>query len=227
MKSIYPIKSKTKIAITLLSMIILLLCGVLVERYFFSKINEGSASIYNDRLIPSTAIYHLSDHISERRFLLLNDTIRAEETKSELAWHRYKEDSIITAFEQTYLVADESKALNQLKSNLDDYNKMEAELLSEKSIKDFALLEQQYSGIREELLALSNIQTRVGLTLQKENDRLNSNADVISQLLVIVLILTCLIAQAFVLASKSIIPSLQQKHNLKWFLKVEVYPFIR
>lgn len=214
MKNLYPIQSKTKVAITLLSMIILLLCGVLVERYFFSRINEGSASIYNDRLIPSTAIYHLSDHLAERRFLILNDTLQLREIKNELAWHRHKEDSIIAAFELTYLVADESTSLNQLKTHLNSYNQIEAELISGKSEINFAQLEQQYTSIRAELLELSNIQTRVGRTLQNENDRLNSSADIISQLLVIVLIITCLIAQAFVLASKSIIPSLKQKHNL-------------
>lgn len=213
MNILYPIKSKTKVAITLLSMIILLLCGVLVERYFFSKINEGSASIYNDRLIPSTSIYHLSDHIAERRFLWQNDSIHSDEMIRELSLHRHKEDSIIAAFELTYLVADESTSLNQLKTHLNKYNQIEAELLSDNLKNSFTELEQQYASIRRELLELSNIQTRVGLTLQNENDRLNSSADVVSQLLVIVLIITCLIAQAFVLASKSIIPAVRQKHN--------------
>ncbi len=218
MKNLYSISSKSKVAITLLSMIILLLCGVLVERYFFSKMNEGSASMYNDRLIPSTAIFHLSDHIAQRRLLMLSkaryEDQQVEEIQKTLSWHQHKEDSIITAFEQTYLVEDESVSLEQLKAELNAYNQLEANLIASTTDSELAKLDIQYSNIREELMELSNIQTRVGQKLQTENERLTSNADVITQLLVVVLIITCLIAQAFVLASKSIIPAISQKHNL-------------
>tara|TARA_R110000850_G_scaffold59701_2_gene137730 strand:+ start:410 stop:1069 length:660 start_codon:yes stop_codon:yes gene_type:complete len=218
MKNLYSISSKSKVAITLLSMIILLLCGVLVERYFFSKMNEGSASMYNDRLIPSTAIFHLSDHIAQRRLLMLSkaryEDQQVEEIQKTLSWHQHKEDSIITAFEQTYLVEDESVSLEQLKAELNAYNQLEANLITSPTDSELAKLDIQYSNIREELMELSNIQTRVGQKLQTENERLTSNADVITQLLVVVLIITCLIAQAFVLASKSIIPAISQKHNL-------------
>ncbi len=218
MKNLYSISSKSKVAITLLSMIILLLCGVLVERYFFSKMNEGSASMYNDRLIPSTAIFHLSDHIAQRRLLMLSkaryEDQQVEEIQRTLSWHQHKEDSIITAFEQTYLVEDESVSLEQLKAELNAYNQLEANLITSPTDSELAKLDIQYSNIRKELMELSNIQTRVGQKLQTENERLTSNADVITQLLVVVLIITCLIAQAFVLASKSIIPAISQKHNL-------------
>ncbi len=217
MKSLYPIRSKTKVAITLLSMIILLLCGVLVERHFFSQVNKGSASIYNDRLIPSTAIYHLSDHIAQRRLILLSVTQAGAadigKIRQQLSYHQQQEDSIITAFEQTYLVEDESISLEHLKANLGVYNQMESNMLHTTSEGDGPELASQYQKLRDELMKLSNIQTRVGQKIHNENERLTSNADVVSQLLVVVLIITCLIAQAFVLASKSIIPKVRQKHN--------------
>jgi hypothetical protein len=212
MNNLYSIRPKSKVAITLLSMVVLMLCGVLAERYIFSRIKEASTSIVKDRLIPSTAIYHLSDHFTQRKLALADTTYKAGPLRQHLHWHRAKEDSIIEAFEKTYLVEDEALSLGELKAHLSQYNQLEQQFLNGASTAE--QLNSEYNLMREELLELSNIQTRVGQKLQTENERLTSNADVISQILVIVIIVCCLVAQGFVLASKSIIPSIKQKHNL-------------
>lgn len=212
MNNLYSIRPKSKVAITLLSMVVLMLCGVLAERYIFSRIKEASTSIVKDRLIPSTAIYHLSDHFTQRKLALADTTYKARSLEQQLQWHRTKEDSIIEAFEKTYLVEDEALSLGELKAHLSQYNQLEQQFLNDASTAE--QLNGEYNLMREELLELSNIQTRVGQKLQTENERLTSNADVISQILIIVIIVCCLVAQGFVLASKSIIPSIKQKHNL-------------
>lgn len=212
MNNLYSIRPKSKVAITLLSMVVLMLCGVLAERYIFSRIKEASTSIVKDRLIPSTAIYHLSDHFTQRKLALADTTYKAKPLELLLHWHRTKEDSIIEAFEKTYLVEDEALSLGELKAHLSQYNQLEQQYLNDASTAE--QLNSEYNLMREELLELSNIQTRVGQKLQTENERLTSNADVISQILIIVIIVCCLVAQGFVLASKSIIPSIKQKHNL-------------
>lgn len=218
MKNLLAIQGKYKVALALLTMIVLLLCGVLLERNFLGELNKASASIYNDRLIPSTAVYHISDHITQRRFLVqecLEDPHRlSKNEREELTLHRLKEDSIVKAFEQTFLVADESERLNRLKIHLRDFYLVEESLLDSTSQYTLADLNSVFFNIRHELRELSKIQTRVGQKLLDKSESLSSKAGMVSQFQVVILVIICLVAQGFILASKAIIPAFKQKHNL-------------
>lgn len=218
MKALFSIRSKYKVAISLLMLIVILLCGVLLERSFFSRVNQTSSSIYNDRLIPSTAVYHLSDHITQRLFIAEeyaeNPPAMLSATKHQLSIHEQLTDSIITAFEETYLVNSESKSLEMLKSHLAHYKYVEQEFLTTGDPEKLKATHQLYTKIRGELLKLSQIQTRVGKELLDETHSITSNAGMISQLQVVALIITCLVIQAFILASKAISSPLKQPHHL-------------
>ncbi len=218
MKALFAIRPKYKLAMILLTLIVILLCGVLAERSFFSQVNAASASIYKDRLVPSSAVYHLSDHISQRRFML-EDHVRTSqggvrELQQKLARHQGQMDSIIVAFEETYLVKNESKSLALLKTHLEDYDRAEAILLAGSTPADLSAAREIYQQIRRELMKLSNIQTRVGQDLFEETQDISSNAGMISQIQVVALIVSCLLIQAIILASKAISSPLKQRHNL-------------
>ena len=218
MKAFFDIRPKYKIALSLLTLVILLLCGVLVERNFFSRVNEASTSIYKDRLIPSTAVYHLSDHITQRRFMLegfLEDSKNSRnEVRDALTDHQQEMDSIVRAFEETYLVENESKSLTRLKEKLVAYTQIENSILSEKGSKGLQRLHGKYADIRTELMELSQIQTRVGQKLFNKTQNLTSNAGMVSQLQIVALIVICLITQGFILASRAISSNVKQSYNL-------------
>lgn len=218
MKVLLAIRPKYKVAWSLLMLIIILLCGVLAERSFFSRVNEASTSIYNDRLVPSTAVYHLSDHITQRRFLaeayVQKTSVTSADVQQQLSFHQQQMDSIITAFEETYLVKNESKSLKMLKAHLQHYSELEKDLLVAGGMQKFKAVHTTYDKIREELMELSEIQTRVGQKLLDETHSITSNAGVVSQLQVAVLIIICFVLQAFILATKAISPPIQQRHNL-------------
>lgn len=218
MKALFSIRPKYKIALSLLTLIVILLCGVLVERSFFSRVKEASNSIYNDRLMPSTAVYHIADHITQRRFTIeayvLQYPKAMEETRLELALHRQQTDSIVAAFEETYLVQKESESLEIMKKYLEDYKNIEQQLLVTGNPLDLKANLRAYNNIREELKQLSQIQTNVGQDLLDETESIASNAVMLSQLQIVALILTCLIAHAFILASRAISSPLKQRHNL-------------
>lgn len=218
MKAIFSIGPKLKIALSLLMLIVILMCGVLLERSFFSRVNEASTSIYNDRLVPSTAVYHLSDHITQRQFIVEEFVLSYPEASPvaghKLFVHQQQTDSIITAFEKTYLVKKESKSLEALKKYLADYRKVETELLTTGDPEKLEATHYLYSDIRSELMKLSQIQTRVGQELLDETHSITSNANRLSQLQVVALIIACLVIQAFILASKVINSPLKQRHHL-------------
>lgn len=217
MKLLLSIRPKYKVALGLLMLVVILLCGVLVERNFFSRINQASASIYNDRLIPSTAIYHISDHLNQRRFavegFLEGNGQPALALQNDLQIHWNKTDSIIKAFEETYLVKNESRSLASLKSHLLQHSIIERKLLQQNATEGLSAYHENYNSIRHELQELSIIQTRVGQNLLDESNSLTSNAGIISHMQIIMLIITCLVVQGFILASKAISPPVKQQHH--------------
>ncbi len=218
MKKLFVIREKYKVALALLSMIILLLLGVLVERNFLSELNVNSISMFNDRLIPSIAVYHLSDHSTQRmmstKSYLANEEANKEHALQEFSKHQQKEDSIVRAFEETYLVRDEDSILQLLKSHLDESYRLQQDVLNRKSNHTIADVDGIFEEIRQELQELSKIQTRVGQTLLDQSKVLASKAGVVSQFQVAILIIVCLVAQGFILASKAIAPKIKQKHHL-------------
>lgn len=221
MKISLNLKPKYKMALTLLIMVSLILGGILIERQCIKDINYSTSSIYKDRLLPATAIFHLSDHLTQRRFILedyVEDEKKTPGVYAELTAHSTSMDSIITAFEMTYLVHLENESLNALKENLSKYDLAEARVLlqysANKSNRDFEQLLSNFSSIRSELIELSAIQTSVGKELMSSNAQSISQAQLVSNFQVAILLILCLIAQIFIIASKAIVSPIKQKHNL-------------
>lgn len=220
MHSLFSLQSKYKIALVLFVMIVTLLCGILLERHFFQRVDSTSTALYEDRLLPSVFVYQLTDFIHQRHRAA--ETIhliqRAEPTdrqRSELAQYRHQMDSILTAFQHTYLVQDESTSLDRLDRQMAAYAEVERQLLADPaSAEYFARLEGHLDAIRTELLQLSSIQTIVGKELVADTESVVARAHFLSNFEVIVVIVCCLIAQVLVLSSKVVRSPIVQRPNL-------------
>lgn len=222
MKTLISIKPKYKLALVLLVMASLILAGLLMERKYFKNVNTSSASIYNDRLIPAIAIFHLSDHLTQRRLLVEEQIGKGplpEHLQTYLSDHSLAMDSILRAFEETYLVKAEFNSLELLKQYLDEYNQTEQLLLQNHresigSEKIHNQLQKDFENIRSELIELSAIQNLVGKELMADTKHTVAQAHNISDFQIAVLLITCIIAQMLIIASKAITPSVRQKYEL-------------
>lgn len=222
MKTLISIKPKYKLALVLLIMASLILAGLLMERKYFKNVNTSSASIYNDRLIPAIAIFHLSDHLTQRRLLLeqqINNKPVSAQLQSTLSGHSLAMDSIVRAFEETYLVKAEFKSLEMLKQYLGEYRQTEKLLLQNPrqdlgSEKIHQQLQTDFENIRSELIELSAIQNLVGKELMADTRHTVAQAHNISDFQIAILLITCIIAQMLIIASKAITPTIRQKYKL-------------
>lgn len=70
MKYYMQINNKAKAALLLFGMMVLLLLHHISGRKHFSDVNASVASIYNDRLVPATYLFHISEHLYENRLLI-------------------------------------------------------------------------------------------------------------------------------------------------------------
>lgn len=219
-KSAFSIQPKQKTALVLLLMITLLLCGILIERHFLRQVGTTSTALYEDRLMPSTFVYQLTDRIHQRyrkaENILLSGQIRPTAGQQrELQQYQQQMDSIVVAFEQTYLVKDESASLERLKTAMDNYNRLESQFLHQPITQvNLQHLDQHLDDIREELWQLSSIQTLVGRELLINTESTVARAYALNNLEVSILLICCLVAQVLTLNSKSIHSPIVQKPHL-------------
>jgi hypothetical protein len=218
--SLFALQSKYKIALVLFVMIVTLLCGILLERHFFQRVDSTSTALYEDRLLPSAFVYHLTDFIHQRHrtaetIHLVQRAVPTEQQLAELAQYRHQTDSILVAFQHTFLVQDESASLDRLGHELAAYATVERQLLSAPaSAESFARLESHLDAIRAELLQLSAIQTTVGKELVADTESVVARAHFLSNFEVGIVIVCCLIAQVLVLSSKVVRSPIVQRPNL-------------
>lgn len=219
LKSAFAIQPKLRMALILLLMITLLLSGILIERHYLQKVDHTSTTLYEDRLMPATFVYQLTDRIHQRYREAENMILRSQSTpttQQALAIQQYQQqmDDIMVAFEQTYLVTDESASLKRLQSAMTDYDVVEKQFLQQPNNSDnIQLLDQHLDAIRNELLQLSSIQTVVGKELLSRSESTVAQAYALNNLEIGLLVLGCLIAQLLILGSKSVrSPIAQQAH---------------
>ncbi|HKK74504.1 MAG TPA: MCP four helix bundle domain-containing protein [Saprospiraceae bacterium] len=219
-KSAFAIKPKQKVALVLLLMITFLLGGILIERYYFQQVDRTSTALYEDRLMPSTFVYQLTDRIHQRyrqaeNIVLSGQTQPTKTQQSILEAYQQQMDSIIMAFELTYLVKDESASLERLKTAMAKYQQVESQFLYHSaSSKTIQQLDRHLDDIRAELLQLSSIQTTVGKELLTSTESTVAQAYALSKLEISILIICCLAAQVLVLSSKSVRSPIAQKPHL-------------
>lgn len=209
MNWIYGIRSKLKIAIVLLILIGVIVLGTFLERHYMRNIHTSSSSMYEDRLVPATEIYHLSDHLFSKyllieKVLMHPDKTDHREIRKQIDILNRKADSLIKDYELTYLVHMESEGLKAFKKKLKMYNRMESRILyssvdDPETVRKIHLL---FAGLRKELRALSTIQTAVGKELISGTKNMCSRSSLISNLQIAILIILCMIAQTLILAHR-------------------------
>ncbi len=220
MKIFLAIKPKIKIALILLILIIIVLSGTLFERRFVSSINESNSSIYNDRLVPANEMFRLADQMLERHllvedFLASKGKISVVETQTLLNQNKQTIDTLLTAFETTYLVKAETESLGQLKMHLKNYTVVESSVvLSGPETEELHLLRTEFLRVHQELKTLSAIQLRIGQDLFSDSEKTMVDAHALSDFQIIIIILLCILAQIFILSSKSIASPIEQNHHL-------------
>jgi hypothetical protein len=195
--------------------------GVLLERHYFKQVDSASTALYEDRLMPATFVYQLSDYIHQRhrtaeKIHLIQRAAPTGRQAAALAKYRRQMDSIVLAFEKTYLVQDESASLARLNRGLTAYDATERRLLAAPaSAEYFNRLEGHLDAIRSELLQLSSIQTSVGRDLLTDSERAVASANAIGKFEIGILIACCLVVQILVLSTKVVrSPIVQQNPNL-------------
>ena len=224
MKWAFAIQRKIRLAIVLAIMMLFVISLSLIESYNVSKISKSFNSIYEDRLIPAVDLYAISGHIQNKRHMLFDylftDNLSREEIRGKLNSSNKMLDTLISKYESTYLVKEETNYLEHLKENLKTFERDETLLINAAiESKDLAknlylnTTLRLYDELDKDLLELTRVQSEIGKELLAEFVKSQSSSDFISQLQIIVAIILGVIIMILIITDKQVVLK-QEKYNL-------------
>ncbi len=221
MKMLYRIHNKTKPALLLMVVVLIILGSSFLEKRFMRDMNSSVSSIYKDRLIPAAELFYMNDLMYNKRLILEQylahpTAYQRKKANRQIAVYTQQIDSTVHKFEATYLVAEESRSLQEFKAKINRYNTLEQQLLSQPAIVPGNAnqeIAQVFKAIHGELVLLSDIQIKVGEELLHSSDAIQGNARLLSNLqIAIIIIITLVVQQALLLDKHPLLPD-----NLKNF----------
>lgn len=167
-----------RLAVVLLALFGVLVAGKLWEDSLVGRLRQDCESLFADRLLPATTLFHLSDemHLKQRvleRFLSDVQAAELAQVQYQLGQHDARLELLTRQVEQTFLVDDESRHLRDFRAALEAYQRAERELLRRHAAGEPVRYDQEmlaaFSKVRETLLSLTAVQQTVGEQLRDES----------------------------------------------------------
>lgn len=214
MKWTFIIQQKVKVIVLLTSMIVLIGVTNYMEQQNIDRMHESFKSIYYDRLIPATEIFHMTQNLYNQR-ILMETALRSSQPVSPNLNEALRNltrntDERIVSFEKTFLVQHESYALVAFKRGMHDYETIEAEIVKtllaghrEKALEIYyQRLRPKFSQTLRELEDLSSIQTSVGKDILEQSRSTLSNSNLILILQIVTAIIIGVMTHGLIIASR-------------------------
>jgi Four helix bundle sensory module for signal transduction len=216
MNPLRRIHYKAKPAALFLIVLLVVLGSSIWEKRLMHDLNSSAASLYQDRLLPATGLFQLNDLMYAKQQLLAGYQARPTAARQhyaqvQLGGRNVEIDSILSSYEATYLVAEETRVFRALKARLRRYNALEAQLLSAAAPAAPAqtrALGRQFAQIHADLSRLNRIQQQVGQELSKSSNAIEGDANLLSNVqIALVIIFTLIIQQALLMDRHPLLPS--------------------
>jgi len=211
MKWTYVIKNKLTAALLLAGVFGVSLFINLLERERFEELEDSFSSIYEDRLMAETYLFHLYDNLNKREDLLelAASSYLSSEMIAQLKNYGKERTEYLEKYSCTYLTESEETTFNellgimertvQLDHSITSGNVGDIPVRTEWVDKNHRTTEEAFAA----LSALSDIQTIEGTHLRAESRQIILGSISLSQLEIVLLIIIGIMIQALVFASRS------------------------
>lgn len=165
-KRAFHYRTKIKLGFGLVFLMILLVVAKKFEENSLAEIDQSFTSIYEDRLVPATAIFDMQENLYRKHEILqkaLNSSQRNKYSPAaSIAACNHNMDSLLTAYKQTHFLDEETNYLHRFEKDLARYNALETEVLRKLQLEDqngaLALFEEQMADpFNDAILQLSSL----------------------------------------------------------------------
>lgn len=183
MKWSFVIEQKLKAAFLLGGVMLVIVLISYLSGNNIKGIERSVASIYQDRLMPAIDIIHLTDGLYSKRLLVEKHLLKGSgenpaDIREKLQKYDQKIDSLLKAYEQTYLVEQESKSFLALKNRIVEYSLLEKNIMNFSAAgyhdEGLSLFEGKGGEVFQHTIGrlneLTAIQSEVGEALREASD---------------------------------------------------------
>lgn len=191
-------RKKAKAVIATFVIILIVLLNNFSSREDYADLDRTMSSIYKDRLMPSGYLFHIHNHLYQKRILQQSDNFSDAIVQSQLTHHNKAIDSLIGNYDMTYLTLAEKKQWKNFKKELSLYNDAEKQALIGASSADAAKqndnnLTQRFDKAIASVISLNEIQTSEGNLLQRHSKSVIGDTLLHSYMEVPLLFIVCVI----------------------------------
>ena len=172
----YSIRNKTKVAVAIISFILLLVFTHINDKRHFTTLHQSFTSVYKDRLMAETYIYGIARELNAREIALIDNA--CADVKSRYLQSDSRIAGLLSEFKTTTLTREEGKLLGELIQDLSVLEDMERRYAGQHhatSIDGLGSVKQQYDKINNKLTRLSEIQTEEGQKLMASSIRVKAS----------------------------------------------------
>jgi hypothetical protein len=184
--------SKVKIALVMLILMICVVLSNMYEKKMLQTSTKSIASLYADRLQPSTDIYEMRQ-LNADKIALLENIIQEKQISPNAIKELQKLESsfneLLIRYEKTYLVEEEKKYIALLKTEIDNLNQVSTIILNIKNqeVSSDLLIKLRAIAhkINVDLQALSKVQIKIGEELVSQFEKDVSRSSIINTVQII------------------------------------------
>ncbi|MCB0663600.1 MAG: MCP four helix bundle domain-containing protein [Saprospiraceae bacterium] len=189
-------KNRTKVAILLSSVLVLILLAKVYDRYNYKKLEASFHSIYQDRLMAESYLFNLYDKLKTKQDIFQikgYENINNEKVQAELEVLNGEMNSVIALYEETYLTLEEDIQFFKFKNLHEILFDIEGQLAFN-NINDNESLHQKHGDLTlqafDALAKLSTIQTKEGQLIKSDFDKtlLSGQSNLILEITLLVII---------------------------------------
>ncbi|MBX3241800.1 MAG: MCP four helix bundle domain-containing protein [Chitinophagaceae bacterium] len=160
-------KEKRKLVLLLLTILLFALMNNYLSRKYYDKLDKNMSSIYEDRLMPASYIFQLSEHLYQKK-LLLQEINENGTAASAIDSHNQAIGRIIVSYEKTYLTENEERYWHSFLASLERYNEEESAQLSSAAAANRHLSTHFIEALAT-LNKLNELQVMEGMKLQDDS----------------------------------------------------------
>ena len=146
---------------------------------------------------PSAYIFELSRKLYEKK-LLLKDSYAGEQLSGRLSEIDEEIESLVLAYDATYLTADEKLKWTDFKRRLRQYNDEEMRLAATNNTVSAQAMLHEFNSLQSMLKALSQIQVGEGVELLRDSNNVVQSSNTISSLEIGMLIVLGVVTLAII-----------------------------
>ncbi|MDJ1502309.1 MCP four helix bundle domain-containing protein [Xanthocytophaga agilis] len=174
-------RSTLRLTVLIASLLGLILTSIFLSRRSVNQIQETSASIYKDRLVPTAIIASLNSKVYQKRLLLESYVLGKTDSGGSVMGSTINRlnrqiDSLLIEYDKTKLTSKEAGQYTLLKQRLSLYNQLEEEITAklvnqpkEQQALFVGTAHTAFGQVAQTLTELSSLQLTVGERLLNQS----------------------------------------------------------